>query len=143
MILFVCSQGRIRSRTAELLCIHGGIEARSCGTDETAISKIGNELLWPAEIVFCMEQSHVDLVKEFAAAEHKRIESLGLRDVYSPMQRDLIEMLINTMRYRDERVHEAMKVGLAEIDRRGLYRELLNPEPRHYASSMFGGDYGG
>jgi predicted protein tyrosine phosphatase len=37
MILFVCSQGMIRSRTAEVLTIRTDLVARSCGTDFDAI----------------------------------------------------------------------------------------------------------
>ena len=43
-ILFVCSQGRIRSRTAEVLAVRAGMDARSCGTDADAMVPINGAL---------------------------------------------------------------------------------------------------
>lgn len=39
MILYVCSQGMIRSCTAEVLAVRAGLDARSCGTDADAVGR--------------------------------------------------------------------------------------------------------
>ena len=89
-----------------------------------------------------MERLHAEQIREFVGAGDKRVESLGIQDLYDPMECDLIKLLLNTMHYRDERIHAAMTKGYAEILRRGLYDNLINQKARQFASGMFG-DYGG
>lgn len=108
MILFVCSQGRIRSRTAEVLALLGGLDARSCGTDSDALVPLTPNLLWPADVVVCMERHHANKVAGFMAAEGKRMVSLGIEDVWNPFDPQLIEQLVSAIRLQTE---EAGGVG--------------------------------
>ena len=123
MILFVCSQGRIRSRTAEIVCMMGGLEARSCGIDADALVPVQNQLLFPAELVVCMEREHVAKIKDYMGAEGKPIISLGIRDEYDPFDSELIELLINTLWHQDERIAQALMRGQAIL-------ETVNPDYR-------------
>lgn len=102
MILFVCSQGRNRSRTAEVLALLGGADARSCGTDPDAIAPLNPNLLWAADRVVCMEQQHADIVREYLAAEGKAIVSLGIDDIWEPFEHGLIKELVSLARFRLE-----------------------------------------
>jgi predicted protein tyrosine phosphatase len=94
MILFVCSQGRIRSRTAEVLAIRGGLDARSCGTDGDAIVPINDHLVRLADVVVCMEAIHASAVCEFMHAEGKEIHVLDIEDVYEPFSPSLVTQLV-------------------------------------------------
>ncbi|GBG14261.1 sulfate adenylyltransferase subunit 1 [Novimethylophilus kurashikiensis] len=113
MILFVCSQGKIRSRTAEVIAVMGGVHARSCGTDKDALAPITNALLRAADTIICMEQSHVKEVKEYMGAEGKNIVSLGIEDVWNPFDPMLIERLILFVRHRlgDDVLSSRMQLG--------------------------------
>lgn len=123
MILFVCSQGFIRSRTAEVLCLLGGLDARSCGTDGNIQAPVNNPLLMAAEAIYCMQEEHVTSIASMMGTEGKRIESLGIPDEYYRYQPELIDRLIGVMHYRDERVEQAMKRGRIA---------LLNQSPSLY-----------
>lgn len=116
MVLFVCSQGRIRSRTAEVLALLGGCAARSCGTDDDAMVPINNALLRAADLIICMERHHAVLVREYMAAEDKSIVSLGLRDVYSPFEPELMRLLVTTVGHQDEAIGKALALGLARLE---------------------------
>lgn len=94
MILFVCSQGRIRSRTAEILAVRGGLDARSCGTDADAVVPINDHLIRLADVVVCMEEHHAAAVREFMHAEGKEIHVLGIEDVYEPFAKALVAALV-------------------------------------------------
>lgn len=92
-ILFVCSQGAIRSRTAEVLAVRGGLDARSCGTDADAVVPINDHLIRVADIIVCMEEHHADTVREFMHAEGKALHVLGIEDIYEPFTPRLIAVL--------------------------------------------------
>ena len=66
-VLFVCSLGRMRSKTAAH-CI-GGIEARYCGTDQDADVRITPELIQWADKVICMEYEHLSAVEKIDGTE--------------------------------------------------------------------------
>ncbi len=93
-ILFVCSQGRIRSRTAEVLAVRAGMDARSCGTDADAMVPINDHLIREADIIVCMEEHHAATVREFMHAEGKSIHVLGIEDIYEPFAPRLVAVLI-------------------------------------------------
>lgn len=117
MILFVCSQGRIRSRTAEVLTLLGGMQARCCGTDADAMVPINNALLRAADTIVCMEREHSKLVNEYMGSEGKIVVSLGIRDVWTPFCPLLIEQLIRLTRLRldDDLVADTMERGFRLI----------------------------
>lgn len=122
MILFVCSQGRIRSRTAEVLALLGGIDARSCGTDEDALAPLNPQLLWPADLVVCMERRHAKRVETYMAAEGKPVVSLGIEDEWEPFDPELVRQLISLIRHRlmDDALADAMERGARLLPAQGF-----------------------
>ena len=113
MILFVCSQGRIRSRTAEVLTLLGGLQARCCGTDQDALVPLNNNLLRAADTIICMEQSHAKIVKGVGVPEGTPLVSLGIRDVWTPFCPLLVKELVRLTRMRldDNLIADAMARG--------------------------------
>ena len=58
-VLFICSQNRLRSPTAEqLFASHPGLEVSSAGLNHDAENPVTPELLEWAEIIFVMEKAH-------------------------------------------------------------------------------------
>ena len=99
MMLFVCSQGKIRSRTAEVLCLIGGIDARSCGTDEDAIVPISDHLIRCADVIICMEDHHISTLRkmDFMHMDGKELIVLGIEDIYKPFDPLLVKNLIESL----------------------------------------------
>jgi predicted protein tyrosine phosphatase len=95
-LLFVCSQNRLRSLTAEKL--FGGMpgfEVRSAGTQPDArIVVTEGHVRW-ADIVFVMEKSHLNRMRRKLgdALDGKRVITLHIPDLYNLMQPELIEEL--------------------------------------------------
>lgn len=95
-ILFLCSQNKRRSLTAEKLfdgC--DGIQARSAGTENHARVKVTPGLLGWADIVFCMEKKHVRRIREkfSEVLTGKQVICLNITDEYRFMDEDLCELL--------------------------------------------------
>lgn len=95
-LLFVCSQNRIRSLTAE--GIFGGIpgiQARSAGTQPDARIVVTEGHIGWADIIFLMEKSHLNrLRRKFPEAlRGKRTVTLLIPDEYEFMQPELIDEL--------------------------------------------------
>ncbi|MFZ4538197.1 hypothetical protein [Propionivibrio sp.] len=109
-ILFVCSQGKIRSRTAEILAVRGGMDARSCGTDADAIVPINDHLVREADIIVCMEAHHAVTVREFMHAKGKTIHVLGIEDIYEPFAPLLVATLAAKLNATLPEVSQAMTV---------------------------------
>jgi predicted protein tyrosine phosphatase len=58
-LLFVCSQNRLRSPTAEAICQGlDGIEAISAGTNNDAEQALTGDLIEWADVVIAMERAH-------------------------------------------------------------------------------------
>ncbi|MBL9136505.1 MAG: protein tyrosine phosphatase [Verrucomicrobiales bacterium] len=95
-LLFVCSQNRMRSLTAEKL-VEGvpGFQARSVGTQPDARIVVTEGHLGWADLVVCMEKSHLNrLRRKFPEAmQHKRAVCLHIPDDYVFMQAELIDEL--------------------------------------------------
>lgn len=111
MILFVCSQGRIRSRTAEVLTVRGGLDARSCGTDTDAVVPINDHLIRLADVIVCMEEHHAVAVREFMHAEGKDIHVLGIEDIYEPFAPSLVAILSARMKVLLPEASQALADG--------------------------------
>lgn len=95
-VLFVCSQNRLRSPTAEFIFAHHtGIECLSAGLNNDASEKITPELIEWADIVFVMEKKHrTKLAVKFKQyLTHKRVICLEIPDNYGFMDPALIELL--------------------------------------------------
>jgi len=94
--LFVCSQNRLRSPTAEeVFSKYPGVECQSAGTDESANVPLDPELLDWAEIIFVMENTHRNRVsKRFKKyLNGKRLIVLNIPDDYEFMEPSLVRML--------------------------------------------------
>jgi predicted protein tyrosine phosphatase len=94
--LFVCSQNRLRSPTAEdTFGKWQGVETASAGTDEKASSPLDPEAIEWAEIIFVMERAHRNrLTKRFGhQVRNKRVVVLGIPDDYGFMDPALVKVL--------------------------------------------------
>jgi len=95
-ILFVCSQNRLRSPTAEQVFSRwSGIEASSAGTNHDAENPVTAELLEWADIIFAMERTHRSKLqrKYRASLNGKRIICLEIPDDYDYMDPELVRLL--------------------------------------------------
>jgi predicted protein tyrosine phosphatase len=95
-LLFVCSQNKIRSLTAERLFDGFSLyQARSAGTQPGARIVVTEGHLGWADLIFCMEKSHLDrLRRKFPESiQGKKVVCLHIPDRYGFMQPELIEKL--------------------------------------------------
>ena len=95
-LLFLCSQNKRRSLTAEKLYDgYNGHKARSAGTEQNARIKVTPGLLGWADIIFCMEKKHVRRIQEKYSdvIANKKVVCLCINDDYEFMDRELQELL--------------------------------------------------
>jgi predicted protein tyrosine phosphatase len=95
-VLFLCSQNRLRSPTAEqVFADWPGIETASAGLKHDAENPLTPELLAWADLVFVMERAHREkLSSRFRAhAGGKRIVCLDIPDDYDYMDEALVRVL--------------------------------------------------
>jgi len=95
-VLFICSQNRLRSPTAEqVFASWEGIEQASAGTNNDAENPLTAELVAWAQLIFVMERVHRDkLSKKFREhLKEQRVVCLDIPDRYGFMDPALIELL--------------------------------------------------
>lgn len=95
-LLFICSQNKRRSLTAEKLFDgYLGHRAFSAGTESNARIKVTPGMLKRADIIFCMEKKHVRRLREKYPdiIGGKKVICLNISDDYSYMDRELQELL--------------------------------------------------
>lgn len=95
-VLFVCSQNRLRSLTAETIFDgHGGHQVRSVGTEEGARIRITAGHIGWADLIFVMEKRHLNRLQKKFREEiaGKRVVCLHIRDEYEYMNEQLIDRL--------------------------------------------------
>ena len=95
-LLFVCSQNRLRSPTAEqVFADRPGLEAASAGTNRGADNPLSAELVDWADIIFVMEKQHQRKLSDNFRPQlrGKRVVCLGIPDDYEFMQSELVELL--------------------------------------------------
>ena len=95
-VLFICSQNRLRSPTAEqVFADRPGLECSSAGTNHDAENPLTAELVEWADTIFVMEQRHKrKLSSKFQKQlKGKRVVCLGIPDDYEFMQPGLVELL--------------------------------------------------
>jgi predicted protein tyrosine phosphatase len=95
-VLFVCSQNKLRSPTAEqVFADRRDIEVSSAGTNNDAESPLSKELVEWADIIFVMEKAHrTKLQTRYRSALNgKRVICLDIPDNYSFMDPALVELL--------------------------------------------------
>ncbi len=95
-MLFVCSQNRLRSPTAEqVFSRREDLEVDSAGTNHDADNPLTAEMVASADVIFVMEKAHRSkLQRRFRAAlGGKRVVCLDIPDEYDFMQPELVRLL--------------------------------------------------
>lgn len=95
-LLFLCSQNKRRSLTAEKIFDgYNGHEARSAGTESNSRIKVTPGLLGWADVIFCMEKKHMRRIKDkySDAILGKKVICLNISDDFEFMDEELQEML--------------------------------------------------
>ncbi|MEO8002159.1 MAG: low molecular weight protein tyrosine phosphatase family protein [Arenimonas sp.] len=95
-ILFVCSQNKLRSPTAEQIFSEiTGLEVLSAGTNNDAVTPLSSELIEWADKIFVMEGLHrAKLQKRFRhSLNGKKVICLDIPDNFTYMDPELITLL--------------------------------------------------
>ncbi len=95
-LLFVCSQNRLRSPTAEQVFSQWpGVECASAGVHSSADVPLDAELIEWADIIFVMETVHkTKMAAKFKKhLNGKRVVCLGIPDDYQFMEPSLVALL--------------------------------------------------
>lgn len=85
-VLFICTQNKVRSLTAEhLYRVRPDLEVKSCGTATFAKNQLSKELLDWAEAVFTFDDSQMEVIERHfhQAAQGKPVICLGLPDIFT------------------------------------------------------------
>lgn len=94
-VLFVCSQNKLRSPTAEqVFKSHPDLEVMSAGLNNDAVNPLSSELVQWSEVIFVMEKSHkIKLQKKYKRFLNKqRVICLDIPDEYEFMSPKLIAL---------------------------------------------------
>lgn len=95
-VLFICSQNRLRSPTAEqVFADWPGIETASAGLNHDAENPVTPELLGWADLIFVMERAQRTRLSSLFGAHlrDQRIVCLDIPDIYAYMEPALIRVL--------------------------------------------------
>jgi predicted protein tyrosine phosphatase len=95
-VLFICSQNRLRSPTAEqVFSNRAGFKVTSAGLNPDANTTVTPELLQWADLIFVMEPAHRNkLSKRFRAhLKSQRIVCLNIPDEFDFMDPELVRLL--------------------------------------------------
>ncbi|QNH63773.1 low molecular weight protein tyrosine phosphatase family protein [Hymenobacter sediminicola] len=100
-LLFICSQNRWRSLTAERLFEgHATYQARSAGTEPGARVRVTAGHLGWADVVFVMERKHADILRQKfpEAVAGKLVVTLRIPDKFQFMDHILQDLLRERLR---------------------------------------------
>ena len=95
-LLFVCSENRLRSPTAEtVFSEYKGVEAIGAGTNADAETPVSGDLIEWADIILFMEKVHETKISQKfkPLLQGKRLVVLDISDNYKYMQPELIQLL--------------------------------------------------
>jgi predicted protein tyrosine phosphatase len=95
-VLFICSQNRLRSPTAEhLFANRPGFEVTSAGLNAGAQTEVSSDLLAWSDLIFVMETHHRQMLsKKFRPhLKGKRIICLDIPDEFEYMDPGLVRLL--------------------------------------------------
>ena len=95
-VLFICSQNKLRSPTAEAVFgNHPELEVQSAGLNNDAVNVLTPELVEWAETIFVMEKVHKNkLQKKFRRQlRGQKVIELGIPDEYDYMHPELVSKL--------------------------------------------------
>ena len=106
-VLFVCSGGMLRSATAAQWAAQAlGWNTRNCGTMDCALPPAHRNLIEWAEVIYCMEDRHLqNLLYRFPWAKEKFV-ALGIPDVFEYRSPNLIRHLERCFQSSAEADHE-------------------------------------
>lgn len=95
-LLFICSRNKIRSLSAERL-FDGilGFVVRSAGTQQSARIVVTEGHIGWADVIFCMEKSHLQRLRQWfpVALQAKEVITLHIPDDYEFMDEALLDEL--------------------------------------------------
>ncbi len=94
-LLFVCSENRLRSPTAEaIFSEYEGVEAIGAGTNADSDTPVSGDLIEWADIILVMEKAHRNKIsaKYKDLLKGKRLVVLNIPDHYECMQPELIQL---------------------------------------------------
>ena len=95
-LLFVCSENKLRSATAEaVFSEYEGVEAIGAGTNKDAVTPVSGDLIEWADVILVMETMHRDKIsaKYKNLLKGKHLVVLDIPDNYQRMQPELIHLL--------------------------------------------------
>ena len=95
-VLFVCSQNRLRSPTAEqIFSSRADLEVTSAGTNKNAENPVSSELIRWADVIVVMEKAHrAKVQKQFRSSlDGKRLICLDIPDEFEFMDPKLVNLL--------------------------------------------------
>jgi predicted protein tyrosine phosphatase len=95
-LLFICTQNKLRSLTAEHLFRNNPLySVRSAGTASNARRRVTKTDIHWAEVIFFMEKKHQEIIQHRFLAElvDKQLMCLDIPDQYLYMDEELIKML--------------------------------------------------
>ncbi|HLO48182.1 MAG TPA: hypothetical protein VK211_07140 [Kamptonema sp.] len=94
-ILFICSQNKLRSLTAEKMFENSSYAVKSAGTEKGARVRVTEGHIGWADAIFVMEKRHSDRLrsKYRDILTDKKIICLHIPDNYEYMEPELIEIL--------------------------------------------------
>ena len=104
-VVFVCTQNKLRSPTAEAIFRDTpGWEVAPAGTNRDAETPVSRDLLEWADMAVCMEERHRNILGQSlkGALLDERILTLGLTDDYKFMDPELIVMTQRLVPWRLE-----------------------------------------
>lgn len=101
-ILFVCSMGRFRSRTAAICLKAAWNEVRYAGTDKDADVKVcEDDLIW-ADVIVCMERHHKDKLRRKWKGYSGKMQVWNIPDEYGLLD----DMLVHKLKIKSENLLE-------------------------------------
>ncbi|WP_407568630.1 low molecular weight protein tyrosine phosphatase family protein [Deinococcus altitudinis] len=95
-VLFVCTQNKLRSPTAEaVFAQHSGWQVASAGTERDAPTPLTRDLVEWADVAVCMQKGHRDWIRSRlkGAIPDDRLLILGIPDDYEFMDPELVVLL--------------------------------------------------
>lgn len=95
-VLFICSQNKWRSLTAEsIFRRYDGIATRSAGTSRKARRQVNVADIQWADLIFAMEEKHFSRMRANFRDElkHKTVHVLDIPDDYKFMDPELIDLI--------------------------------------------------
>jgi predicted protein tyrosine phosphatase len=95
-LLFVCSQNRLRSLTAEhIYRVFPGCAVKSAGTEPSARTRVNQGHIGWADLIFVMETDHLQTLRNMVGETlaEKKVICLHIPDIYRCLEPALIDEL--------------------------------------------------